>query len=265
MFTSYYITVLINIIRFFIFSNFNQIKAHLVSYPAITSLYGTSLKYFSVGILFTFNPIILLIFVFSIRESLYSTFSSLVSGMLSIIISEALLFITYFWGILHFSLSPYPLYTDGIVLTSSRMLILTITFVLASASCMTACLQFLIEKGMSFEISSIIFIIYILGECFASLQTTEYLHLSYHINDTISGTLFYCVTGLHFSHVIVGLIFLFMYFIRMIDIYDTNAEWSYSLYGISYVVLPHSDQITILYWHFVEIIWLFIEFLFYSE
>nr|AFC62074.1 cytochrome oxidase subunit 3 [Plasmodium sp. D MAP-2012] len=263
MFTSQYITVLIN--KFYVFSNFNNIKAHLISYPSITSLYGTSLKYFSVGILFTFNPIIFMIFVYSIRESLYSTFSSLVSGMLSIIISEALLFITYFWGILHFSLSPYPLYNDGLILTSSRMLILTITFVLASASCMTACLQFLIEKGMSFEISSIIIIIYVLGECFASLQTTEYLHLGYYINDAISGTLFYCVTGLHFSHVIVGLFLLLIYFIRIVDAYDTNSEWIYSMYGMSYIVLPHSDQITILYWHFVEVIWLFIEFLFYSE
>nr|AFC62062.1 cytochrome oxidase subunit 3 [Plasmodium ovale wallikeri] len=263
MLTAHKITVLINI--FFIFNNYNNVKAHLISYPSIASLYGTSLKYFSVGILFTFNPIIFIIFIFSIRESLYSTFSSLISGMLSIIISEALLFITYFWGILHFSLSPSPLYNEGIILTSSRMLILIITFILASASCMTACLQFLIEKGMSLEISSIIFIIYFLGECFASLQTTEYLHLGYYINDAISGTLFYCVTGLHFSHVIVGLFLLMIYFIRMVEVYDTNKGWSYSLYGISYVILPHTDQITILYWHFVEIIWLFIEFLFYSE
>nr|AAV64633.1 cytochrome c oxidase subunit III [Plasmodium vivax] len=263
MLTAHKITVLINI--FFIFSNYNNIKAHLVSYPSLTSLYGTSLKYFSVGILFTFNPIIFIIFVYSIRESFYSIFSSLVSGMLSIIISEAILFITYFWGILHFSLSPYPFYNEGIILTSSRMLILTITFILASASCMTACLQFLIEKGMSLEISSIVFIIYLLGECFASLQTTEYLHLGYCINDAISGTLFYCVTGLHFSHVIVGLLLLLIYFIRIVEMYDTNSEWSYSLYGISYIVLPHTDQITILYWHFVEIVWLFIEFFFYSE
>ncbi|SCL84226.1 cytochrome c oxidase subunit 3 [Plasmodium chabaudi chabaudi] len=263
MLTVHIITVLINI--FIVFSNFNNIKAHLVSYPSLTSLYGTSLKYFSVGILFTFNPIILLIFVYSIRESLYSTFSSLASGMLAIIISEALLFITYFWGILHFCLSPYPLYDEGIIITSSRMLILTITFILASASCMTACLQFLIEKGMSFEISSIVCIIYLLGECFASLQTTEYLHLSYYINDAVLGTLFYCVTGLHFTHVIVGLILLLTYFIRRVEQYDTNTEWSYSYIGISYVIFTHTDQMTILYWHFVEIVWLFIEFFFYSE
>nr|UUA03928.1 cytochrome c oxidase subunit 3 [Plasmodium falciparum] len=248
-----------------LFSNLSNIKAHLVSYPALTSLYGTSLKYFSVGILFTFNPIILLIFVYSIRESFYSVFSSLTSGMLSIIISEALLFFTYFWGILHFSLSPYPLSNEGIIITSSRMLILTITFILASASCMTACLQVFIEKGMSFEISSIICIIYLLGECFASLQTTEYLHLSYHINDTVYTTLFYCVTGLHFSHVVIGLLLLIIYFIRIIEIYDTSTEWFINSFGISYIVIPHTDQITILYWHFVEIVWLFIEFLFYSE
>uniref|UniRef100_UPI002872B73E cytochrome c oxidase subunit 3 n=1 Tax=Nycteria heischi TaxID=1891981 RepID=UPI002872B73E len=250
---------------FFIFNNYTNIKAHLVSYPSLTSLNGTTLKYFSVGILFSFNPIILLIFVYSIRECFYSTFSSLASGMLAIIFTEALLFIAYFWGILHFSLSPYPLANEGIVLTSSRMLILTITFILASASCMTACLQFLIEKGMSFEISSIVCIIYIIGQCFASLQTTEYLHLEYCINDAIHGTLFYCVTGLHFSHVIVGIILLLTYFIRIIEVYETNNEWVYSSFGISYVILPHYDNLTLLYWHFVEIVWLFIEFLFYSE
>nr|ATG31180.1 cytochrome oxidase subunit 3 [Plasmodium gaboni] len=185
--------------------------------------------------------------------------------MLSIIISEALLFITYFWGILHFSLSPYPLGSEGIIITSSRMLILTITFILASASCITACLQLFIEKSMSFEISSIIFILYILGQCFASLQTAEYLHLSYYINDTIYSTLFYCVTGLHFSHVVIGLLLLIIYFIRMVEVYDTNTEWVYSYFGVSYIIIPHTDQITILYWHFVEVIWLFVEFLFYSE
>ncbi|EAA19694.1 Cytochrome c oxidase subunit III [Plasmodium yoelii yoelii] len=119
---------------------------------------------------------------------------------------------------------------------------------------MTACLQFLIEKGMSFEISSMVCIIYYKGECFASLQTTEYLHLSYYINDAVLGTLFYCVTGLHFTHVIVGLILLLIYFIRIVDQYDVNTEWSYSYIGISYVVFTHTDQMTILYWHFVEII-----------
>ncbi|WP_369122570.1 cytochrome c oxidase subunit 3, partial [Klebsiella pneumoniae] len=141
------------------------------------------------------------------------------------------------------------------------MLILTITFILASASCMTACLQVFIVKGMSFEISSIICIIYLLGECFASLQTTEYLHLSYHINDTVYTTLFYCVTGLHFSHVVIGLLLLIIYFIRIIEIYDTSTEWFINSFGISYIVIPHTDQITILHWHFVDIISSFIDFL----
>lgn len=184
--------------------------------------------------------------------------------MLSFIISEALLFITYFWGIFHFTLSPYPLYSEGIVLTSSRMLILTITFILASASCMTACVQFLIDKGMSFKISNIVCIIFITGECFASLQITEYLHLSYNINDAMITTVFYLVTGLHFMHVVVGLLFLSIYFIRLIEVYNVYNNIQ-SVFSTSYIVLNQSDQITLLYWHFVEIVWLFIKFLFYTE
>uniref|UniRef100_UPI002E764463 cytochrome oxidase subunit 3 n=1 Tax=Haemoproteus nisi TaxID=3104273 RepID=UPI002E764463 len=250
---------------FYIFRVYQNVKAHLVSYSSILLLYSTSLKYFSVGILFSFNPIILLIFVYSIREYLYTTFSALPFGMISIIISEALLFFSYFWGIFHLTLSPHVQNNESIILTSSRMLIITITYILASISCMTTYVQYIFEKGMSFEISSIICIIFLVVECFASLQTCEYLHLEYCINDAILCTLFYCVTGLHFSHVILGLILLTIYFIRIFEVYDTNSEWSYSLFGISYIVLPHSDQITILYWHFVEIVWLFIEFIFYSE
>nr|WMH04159.1 cytochrome c oxidase subunit III [Leucocytozoon sp.] len=250
--------------KFFVFRMNNNVKAHLASYPSLTSLYASSLKYFSVGFLFSFNVLTLVVFLFSIRESLFSTFSSLLTSMLSFIISEALLFITYFWGIFHFTLSPYPLYSEGIILTSSRMLILTITFILASASCMTACVQFLIDKGMSFKISNIVCIIFITGECFATLQVTEYLHLSYNINDAMITTLFYLVTGLHFMHVVVGLLFLSIYFIRLTDVYNVYNNVQ-SVFGTSYVVLNQSDQITLLYWHFVEIVWLFIKFLFYTE
>lgn len=186
------------------------------------------------------------------------------SGMFSLIISEVLLFITYFWGIFHFTLSPYPLYNEGIIITSGRMLVLTITYILACASCLTALLQYLINKEKNDYISDILCMLYILGECFASLQTTEYLHLEYGINDTILGTLFFCTTGLHFIHVIVGLIFLSIYFIRFSDIFKKNKRELIEI-GSCCLLLTQYDLLTFMYWHFVEIIWLFLKFLFYTE
>ncbi|SBT86811.1 cytochrome oxidase subunit 3, putative (mitochondrion) [Plasmodium malariae] len=123
--------------------------------------------------------------------------------MLSIIISEAL-FLLHIFGVYYILVYLHVLYMmKEFILTSSRMLILTITFTLASASCMTACLQFLLEKGMSFEISSIIFIIYLLGECFASLQTTEYLHLEYYINDGVFRNIIFMCLQVYIFHMLL--------------------------------------------------------------
>jgi len=53
------------------------------------------------------------------------------------------------------------------------------------------------------------------------------------------------LTGLHGFHVIIGTIFLFVAFLRMVFNYFNNTRFS-------------GFELSIWYWHFVDIVWLFV-------
>merc|ERR1712138_230924 len=86
---------------------------------------------------------------------------------------------------------------------------------------------------------------------FISLQIKEFLILGLSINDSGYGSLFFFLTGLHFFHVVVGLI--------LISLVLWSSCFSYknaNLIRVSERYLFYSLQL--IYWHFVEVLWLFI-------
>nr|QWQ66182.1 cytochrome c oxidase subunit 3 [Mitosporidium daphniae] len=73
----------------------------------------------------------------------------------------------------------------------------------------------------------------ILGIIFTILQVYEYYECNFSITDSFYGSIFYILTGLHGIHVIMGTIFLIL-----------------TLKNIIYM------KPSILYWHFVDYVWL---------
>ena len=93
----------------------------------------------------------------------------------------------------------------------------------------------------------------LLGTLFLILKLWEWNHLIQDYDFTIStlaGSFFYVTTGAHGIHVFVGLIFI-TYFIYKAHIggWDANNAQSIEYYG--------------LYWHFVDLVWVFIFAFFY--
>ena len=85
----------------------------------------------------------------------------------------------------------------------------------------------------------------ILAIIFTGFQYYEYSESSFTIADSVFGNTFYASTGLHGFHVIVGTIFIVVSLIRI----------------ITYTVTKHTHvglESSILYWHFVDIVWLFL-------
>jgi len=80
---------------------------------------------------------------------------------------------------------------------------------------------------------------------FTCFQFREYRDASFAISDGIFGSLFFMITGLHGTHVIIGTIFIFVCFIRFIK---------------SHFTLEHhlGFEFATWYWHFVDIVWLFV-------
>merc|ERR1711991_423120 len=94
---------------------------------------------------------------------------------------------------------------------------------------------------------------FLLAWTFISLQIKEFRIMGLSINDSVYSCVFFFLTGLHFFHLVVGLLLLSLLF------------WSCSLPSkIHGLLFLRSGEVhlfynlQIFYWHFLEILWLFI-------
>ena len=90
-----------------------------------------------------------------------------------------------------------------------------------------------------------LFMTIVLAVVFTLFQYIEYSDSQFSIADSVFGTTFYASTGLHGFHVIVGTIFIIVGFIRIIN-YNVNKQGHVGV------------ETGILYWHFVDVVWLFL-------
>jgi cytochrome c oxidase subunit 3 len=85
----------------------------------------------------------------------------------------------------------------------------------------------------------------VLGALFTALQAYEYMHAGFGFSDHIYGSTFYMATGFHGFHVIVGTIFLLVCLFRALQGHFTPARH----FGF---------EAAAWYWHFVDVVWLFL-------
>ena len=84
-----------------------------------------------------------------------------------------------------------------------------------------------------------------LGACFLGIQINEYVHLGFLPKDSAQASVFFSLTGLHGAHVAVGLIILSVVLTRAVrGHYSTEKHWGVEVPGI--------------YWHFVDVMWVFV-------
>merc|ERR1712050_225570 len=174
--------------------------------------------------------------------------------------SEGLLFISFFWGTFHSLSSPnYGMcFGEGFYLPDPCELTFANTLLLSNAA---------VSLGgavVSLEISSQLLIFFslfsfILAWTFISLQFKEFRIMGLSINDSVYSSLFFFLTGLHFFHLLVGL-FLCCLFFWGCSFPSKNKRFL-SL-RVSEVHLFYNLQL--FYWHFLEILWLFIFLVFYG-
>ena len=111
---------------------------------------------------------------------------------------------------------------------------------------------------ISLEISSQFFIFFslfsfILAWTFISLQIKEFRIMGLSINDSVYSCVFFFLTGLHFFHLLVGLLLLSLIFWS--SSFSSKKLRNQNL-RISDIHLFYNLQL--FYWHFLEILWLFI-------
>lgn len=191
-----------------------------------------------------------------VRESTYQGFhtkaavSGLKMGFLLFIVSEVLFFVSFFWAFFHSSLSPAveigvmwpPMGIDPLNPFSVPLLN---TAILLSSGATVTWAHHSIVSGVRSEAIRGLSVTVILGLIFTGLQAFEYVEAPFCIADSVYGSTFFVATGFHGFHVIVGTIFLFICLIRLNNSHFTTSH-HFGFEAASW------------YWHFVDVVWLFL-------
>lgn len=171
------------------------------------------------------------------------------------IVTEALFFLAFFWTYFHSSISPNielganwpPMGINAI--NPFELPLLNTVILLSSGVTVTYSHHSLIQGNRKGGLYGILCTV-LLALIFTFFQFVEYVNSEFTISDGVYGASFFFGTGFHGFHVIIGTIFLFVGLLRF----------------IAYQITDHHHlglETGILYWHFVDIVWLILYFAVY--
>lgn len=234
-----------------LFSSF-AVFLMLMGFAAYMNFYANGLFCFLMGVLF-----VALSFVFWCRDIIRElTFLGRTSLLVEsnmrwafwfFIVSEALLFFSFFWAFFHSALEPVvqigavwpPM--ESISMNSLEIPVANTVFLLASGASLTWA-QYGIIGGQSKDVFFGFAVLFVYAIFFMLSQWHEYVVAFHQVNDSVFGSTMYILTMFHGAHVLIGSIFLFVCFIRY-----TLGHFK----PVSYLALTLAAW----YWHFVDVVW----------
>lgn len=176
--------------------------------------------------------------------------SGLRMGMMLFIVSEVMFFFSFFFAFFHASLSPavgigcvWP--PAGIETLNPWALPLLNTVILLSSGVSITWSHRAIISGNRQDSAHSLAITILLGILFTYFQKVEYASATFSITDGIYGSIFYMLTGFHGFHVIMGTVLLFVSLVRMMK-YHFTVKTHFGFEAAAW------------YWHFVDVVWLFL-------
>lgn len=169
-------------------------------------------------------------------------------GMIIFIIREVFFFSRFFWAFFHSTFSP-AIESGGVwppifflTINPNNIPLVNTAILLRRGAVITwAHRDLLGNKGRILPLCLTIF----LGLYFLLIQGAEYLISPLTIRDGAYGSIFFVATGFHGTHVLIGVLFLFITLIRFIC--NRFTSWTHLRY-----------EMAIWYWHFVDVVWLFL-------
>lgn len=173
-------------------------------------------------------------------------------GMVFFIASESLLFANLIAGYLYLRVRAGtwpppggPQLDRPIIVGGGNYLIVINTVILLSSSVPMIFAGRATRRGDLRNVPWLILTSIVLGALFISLQGVEYVTNGFGPSDGILGSTFYTITGFHGAHVMVGLIFLTINFFRALRGQFTKEK---------HFALQAGEM----YWHFVDVVWIFV-------
>ena len=179
-------------------------------------------------------------------------------GMLFFIASEVMFFAAFFWAYFDVALFPDQLkqfsrveVTGGVwppegVLTFDPFdLPFLNTMILLLSGCTVTWAHHALQQGDRQAALQGLGITVLLGLSFTGLQAYEYSHAAFGFRDGIYSSTFYMATGFHGFHVMIGTIFLAVCWLRTyLGHFKPDHHFGF--------------EAAAWYWHFVDVVWLFL-------
>ncbi|MBH0236975.1 cytochrome c oxidase subunit 3 [Methylobrevis albus] len=179
-------------------------------------------------------------------------------GMILFIASEVMFFVAWFWA--YFDVSLYPNeahqvlraeHTGGVwppagveTFDPWHLPLFNTIILLTSGTTVTWAHHALLHNDRKGLVAGLALTV-ALGLLFSYVQAVEYSHAAFEFGGNIYGATFYMATGFHGFHVIVGTIFLFICLLRALKGHFTPKQH----FGF---------EAAAWYWHFVDVVWLFL-------
>ena len=184
-------------------------------------------------------------------------------GMVLFIMSEVMFFAAWFWAFFDASLfANEAIQYERVAATGGQwppkgittfdpwtLPFINTLILLLSGTTVTTAHQALLENDRK-RLQLWLFWTVVLGVIFLMVQAYEYSHAAFSFSGNIYGTTFFMATGFHGFHVVVGTIFLFVCLMRARKGHFT-AKHHFGFEAAAW------------YWHFVDVIWIFLFFSIY--
>ena len=175
-------------------------------------------------------------------------------GMITFIASEVMFFVGWFWAFFDFALFPSALsdVTGGVfpskaieaVMDPFDLPLLNTLILLCSGTTVTWAHHSLIH-GDRDGLKKGLWATILLGALFSAIQAYEYGHAPFGFGGNTYSSAFYMATGFHGFHVIIGTIFLIVCLKRAYN-GDFTPKQHFGFEAAAW------------YWHFVDVVWLFL-------
>ncbi len=175
-------------------------------------------------------------------------------GMALFICSEVMFFAAFFWAYFNSSLAPKEMPYDvpggvwppeGVLTFNAFELPFMNTLILLLSGVTVTWAHHALIMGNRKNLIRGLGITILLGIAFTTLQAVEYAHAGFSFSGGIYGSTFFMATGFHGFHVIVGTIFLTVCFFRA-RAGHFKPEHHFGFEAAAW------------YWHFVDVVWLFL-------
>ncbi len=176
-------------------------------------------------------------------------------GFIMFIMSEVMFFVAWFWSFFKnalYPMGPQSPAVDGVwpplgieTFDPWHLPLINTLILLCSGAAATWAHHALVHENNREDMKKGLAIAVVLGVLFTIFQLYEYSHAAFGFSGNIYGANFFMATGFHGFHVFIGTIFLFVCLMRTMRGHFTPDN------HIGF-------EAAAWYWHFVDVVWLFL-------